>query len=195
MKRVPFVHGEELVRRPATGWSSNSARGISIASTVVQFEYDGAVCNLLDTPGHADFGEDTYRTLCAADAAVMLLDAAKGLEPQTLKLFRICRMRKLPIITFVNKLDRPALPALELLDQLAERLGITPISLSRGRGSSYGAVIEGEIGFGSSLEPSASGSRRSSHPSVTAARETCLVCVSFNCRDLSRPVATQPQRS
>src|SRR3546814_13070381 len=82
-------------------------RGISITSTVLQFPYRDHVLNLLDTPGHRDFSEDTYRVLAAADAAVMVLDAAKGIEPQTLKLFEVCRERNLPLVTFINKWDRP----------------------------------------------------------------------------------------
>lgn len=84
-------------------------RGISISSTVMNFDYEGLRINILDTPGHQDFSEDTYRALAAADNAVMLLDGAKGLEPQTRKLFEVCRMRNLPLFTFVNKLDRPAM--------------------------------------------------------------------------------------
>jgi peptide chain release factor 3 len=99
-------------------------RGISITSTVLQFEYHNCQINLLDTPGHQDFSEDTYRTLAAADNAVMLIDAAKGLEPQTRKLFEVCRMRSLPIFTFVNKLDRPAREPLELLDEIEQELGL-----------------------------------------------------------------------
>src|SRR5688572_8859802 len=105
-------------------------RGISISSTVLHFTWHGWNFNLLDTPGHADFSEDTYRTLCAADAAVMVLDGAKGLEPQTLKLFKVCAERGLPIVTFVNKLDRPALPPLGLLDEIAERIGMQPVPLT-----------------------------------------------------------------
>lgn len=83
-------------------------RGISISSSVMQFEYNGYCINILDTPGHQDFSEDTYRTLMAADSAVMVIDAAKGIEPQTRKLFKICAMRNIPIFTFINKLDREA---------------------------------------------------------------------------------------
>ena len=83
-------------------------RGISITSTVLQFEYQGHIFNLLDTPGHQDFSEDTYRTLMAVDSAIMVLDAAKGIEPQTLRLFEVCRLRNTPILTFINKMDRPA---------------------------------------------------------------------------------------
>jgi peptide chain release factor 3 len=105
-------------------------RGISISSTVLHFEWHGWRFNLLDTPGHADFSEDTYRTLCAADAAVMVLDMAKGLEPQTLKLFKVCADRGLPIVTFVNKCDRPGLPPLGLLDEISERIGLQPVPVT-----------------------------------------------------------------
>ena len=93
-------------------------RGISITSTVLQFEYERSVINLLDTPGHQDFSEDTYRTLAAADNAVMLEDAAKGLEPQTRKLFEVCKMRKIPIFTFINKMDRPPLNSVKKSSKL-----------------------------------------------------------------------------
>ena len=84
-------------------------RGISVSASVMTFDHEGLMFNLLDTPGHEDFSEDTYRTLTAADAAIMVLDAAKGIEPQTLKLFEVCRLRDIPIITFINKMDREAL--------------------------------------------------------------------------------------
>ena len=100
-------------------------RGISITSTALQFEYQGHCVNLLDTPGHQDFSEDTYRTLVAADAAIMLIDAAKGVEPQTIKLFKVCKDRGLPIVTVVNKLDRPSQSALDLMDEVEKVLGIT----------------------------------------------------------------------
>ncbi|MCB0949362.1 MAG: GTP-binding protein, partial [Mycobacterium sp.] len=108
---------------------------ISITSTALQFPYktqSGSVCiiNLLDTPGHADFSEDTYRVLTAVDSAVMLIDAAKGLEPQTLKLFHVCRHRRIPIITVVNKWDRPGRHALELMDEIQERIGLRPTPLT-----------------------------------------------------------------
>ena len=93
-------------------------RGISISSTVMNFDYNDMRVNILDTPGHQDFSEDTYRALAAADNAVMLLDAAKGLEPQTRKLFEVCRMRRLPLFTFCNKMDRPALTPYEIMDQI-----------------------------------------------------------------------------
>ncbi|MFA5138468.1 MAG: peptide chain release factor 3 [Elusimicrobiota bacterium] len=105
-------------------------RGISVNSTVLQFEYRGFHVNLLDTPGHRDFSEDTYRVLTAVDAVFMVLDAAKGIESQTLKLFEICRDRQLPIFTFVNKLDRPAMEPLALLDEIDTRLQLHPFPMN-----------------------------------------------------------------
>jgi len=114
-------------RRVTSDWMEmEQKRGISITSTVLQFPYRDHVLNLLDTPGHRDFSEDTYRVLVAADAAVMVLDAAKGIEPQTLKLFEVCRERNLPLVTFVNKWDRPGRDPLELLDQVEAQLSIVP---------------------------------------------------------------------
>ncbi|MST33208.1 peptide chain release factor 3 [Acidimicrobiaceae bacterium USS-CC1] len=105
-------------------------RGISVSSTVLQFDYRDHVINLLDTPGHRDFSEDTYRVLAAADAAVMVLDAAKGVEPQTRKLFEVCRSRNLPVLTFLNKLDRPGRDPLELLDEIQEQIGLDPAPIT-----------------------------------------------------------------
>jgi peptide chain release factor 3 len=115
-------------RRSATSdWMElEQKRGISITSTVLQFTYGDAVVNLLDTPGHRDFSEDTYRVLAAADAAVMVLDAAKGIEPQTLKLFEVAKARNIPVLTFLNKLDRPGKEPLELLDEIEEQIGLRP---------------------------------------------------------------------
>jgi len=115
-------------RRSATSdWMAlEQQRGISITSTVLQFPYHDHVVNLLDTPGHRDFSEDTYRVLAAADAAVMVLDAAKGIEPQTLKLFDVCRQRGLPLLSFINKWDRPGHEALDLLDEIEKQIGLTP---------------------------------------------------------------------
>src|SRR3954449_11851360 len=105
-------------------------RGISVTSSVLQFEHKGFRINLLDTPGHQDFSEDTYRTLAAADSAVMLIDAAKGVEAQTKKLFQVCRMRGIPIFTFVNKLDRHGREPLELMDEIEQVLGIRSCPLN-----------------------------------------------------------------
>ncbi|MFB2923201.1 MULTISPECIES: peptide chain release factor 3 [Aerosakkonema] len=119
------VKARRAQRKATSDWMEmEQQRGISITSTVLQFEYRSCQINLLDTPGHQDFSEDTYRTLAAADNAVMLIDAAKGLEPQTRKLFEVCRMRNLPIFTFINKLDRPGREPLELLDEIERELGL-----------------------------------------------------------------------
>src|SRR6478736_1963077 len=140
------VHLAGSVRQKAGGRQTTSdwmeierQRGISISTSVLQFEYAGCRMNLLDTPGHNDFSEDTYRTLAAADSAVMLIDSVKGVEPQTIKLFKVCRMRGIPIITLINKMDRPGRPALELLDEIERVLGIpcTPINWPVGSGSTF----------------------------------------------------------
>ena len=99
-------------------------RGISVTSSVMQFQHDGYCVNILDTPGHQDFSEDTYRTLMAADSAVMVIDAAKGVEPQTRKLFKVCAMRNIPIFTFINKMDRETRDPLELCEEVEKELGI-----------------------------------------------------------------------
>ncbi|HEX4980143.1 MAG TPA: GTP-binding protein, partial [Ilumatobacteraceae bacterium] len=111
-------------------------RGISISSTALQFPFRDHVLNLLDTPGHRDFSEDTYRVLAAVDAVVMVLDSAKGIEPQTLKLFEVCRLRNIPIITFINKIDRESLSPFELLDQIGSQLAldVTPMMWPAGTG-------------------------------------------------------------
>ncbi|SCK15401.1 peptide chain release factor 3 [Streptomyces sp. WMMB 322] len=125
------VHGKGDRRGVASDWMEmEKTRGISVTSAVLQFAYRGQVLNLLDTPGHADFSEDTYRVLAAVDCAVMLIDAAKGLEEQTRKLFDVCRHRGIPVITFINKWDRPGRDALELLDEIERefRLRPTPVT-------------------------------------------------------------------
>src|SRR4051795_8019824 len=123
-------------------------RGISVSSTVLQFEYDGYYINLLDTPGHKDFSEDTYRVLTAVDAAVMVIDAGKGIEPQTRKLFEVCRRRGVPIFTFMNKLDRPTLEPLALLDELESVLGIGafPVNWPLGTGPDFKGVLDRQDG-------------------------------------------------
>ena len=114
-------------------------RGISVATSVMTFERGGLVFNLLDTPGHEDFSEDTYRTLTAVDAAVMVLDGAKGIESQTRKLFEVCRMRDIPIITFINKMDREARDPFELIDEIEQTLALdaAPVAWPVGRGSEF----------------------------------------------------------
>ncbi|MCL3861845.1 peptide chain release factor 3 [Actinotalea sp. K2] len=125
------VHGKQGRSGVVSDWlEMEQKRGISITSAALQFTFEDVVINLLDTPGHADFSEDTYRVLMAVDAAVMLLDAAKGLEPQTLKLFEVCRRRQIPVITFINKWDRPGQDALALCDELEQRIDLRPTPLT-----------------------------------------------------------------
>ena len=115
----------------ASDWMTmEKQRGISISATALEMEYQGYRINLLDTPGHQDFSEDTYRTLMAADSAVMVLDSAKGIEPQTEKLFRVCRLRGIPILTFINKMDHPGRDPLALLDEIERMLGITAVPMN-----------------------------------------------------------------
>jgi peptide chain release factor 3 len=139
------VKARRAQRSATSDWMAmEQQRGISITSTVLQFEYQGCLLNLLDTPGHQDFSEDTYRTLAAADNAVMLIDAAKGLETQTRKLFEVCRLRNLPIFTFVNKLDRPSLTPLELMDEIEQELGMTTYAVNYpiGTGDRFRGVFD-----------------------------------------------------
>jgi peptide chain release factor 3 len=139
------VSARRRARAATSDWMElERERGISITSTVLQFPYKGHTLNLLDTPGHQDFGEDTYRTLLAADSAVMLIDAAKGVEPQTKKLFAICRARGIPLFTFINKMDRPSRDPLDLLDELEKVLGIEtyPINWPIGNGPSFRGVYD-----------------------------------------------------
>jgi peptide chain release factor 3 len=125
------VRARRNQRSATSDWMAmERERGISITSTVLQFPYKDFVINLLDTPGHQDFSEDTYRTLSAVDSAVMVLDAAKGIEPQTRKLFDVCRKRGIPIFTFINKMDRPARNPLELLDEIEAVLGMEPVPMN-----------------------------------------------------------------
>src|SRR6202165_1474410 len=114
-------------------------RGISVVTSVMTFEFTNLVFNLLDTPGHEDFSEDTYRTLTAVDSAVMVIDAAKGIEARTRKLFEICRLRDIPIVTFINKMDRESRDPIELLDEVASTLAldVTPMSWPAGSGQSF----------------------------------------------------------
>src|ERR687892_1155019 len=119
------VRGRKTQRHVVSDWMEmEQRRGISISAAALEFEMDGHHVTLLDTPGHQDFSEDTYRTLLAVDSVVMVLDAAKGVEPQTLKLFEVCKAHALPVLTFVNKLDQPALDPFSLLDQIERVLGI-----------------------------------------------------------------------
>ena len=141
------VKGKATARHAVSDWMElEKQRGISITSSVMQFEYEGYCINILDTPGHQDFSEDTYRTLMAADSAVMVIDAAKGIEPQTRKLFKICAMRHIPIFTFINKLDREARSPYELMEQLENEFGIGtyPMNWPIGCGQEFKGVYDRE---------------------------------------------------
>jgi len=132
-------------RRAKSDWMKiEQERGISVTSAVMTFEYADAIFNLLDTPGHEDFSEDTYRTLTAADSAVMVIDAAKGIESQTRKLFEVCRLRDIPIMTFINKMDREARDAFELLDEISDQLqlNVAPMVWPAGHGQNFRGVYD-----------------------------------------------------
>ncbi|MHB8765122.1 MAG: peptide chain release factor 3, partial [Deferrisomatales bacterium] len=139
------VKARRASRHATSDWMEiEKQRGISVTSSVLQFDYEGHRINILDTPGHQDFSEDTYRTLTAADSAVMLMDAAKGVEAQTIKLFKVCAMRGTPIFTFVNKMDREARPPLELLTEIEDVLGIAacPVNWPMGMGKRFRGVYD-----------------------------------------------------
>jgi small GTP-binding protein len=143
------IHGKAGRKSTVSDWMDmEKARGISISSAALQFGYGDTVVNLVDTPGHADFSEDTYRVLAAVDSAVMLLDAAKGLEPQTMKLFDVCRHRGIPVLTVVNKWDRPGLEALQLMDEIRDRTGLepTPLTWPVGIAGDFRGVLERSSG-------------------------------------------------
>jgi peptide chain release factor 3 len=139
------VRARKASRHAVSDWMEmEKTRGISITSSVLQFEYHDSVMNLLDTPGHADFSEDTYRTLAAVDSAVMLIDHTKGVESRTLKLFEVCRMRELPVITFMNKLDRHGLDPLDLIDEVSNTLNlrVAPLNWPVGMGKEFRGVVD-----------------------------------------------------
>ncbi len=139
------VKSRKAARHAVSDWMEmEKEKGISITSSVLQFDYGGARFNLLDTPGHADFSEDTYRTLAAVDSAIMLMDNAKGVEPRTLRLFEVCRMRRLPVISFINKMDRPGLDPLELMDQVSQKLQIRTVAANWpiGEGAAFRGVYD-----------------------------------------------------
>ena len=139
------VKGRRAARHAVSDWMQmEQERGISVTSSVLQFDYEGRALNLLDTPGHADFSEDTYRTLAAVDSCIMLIDHAKGVEARTRKLFEVCRLRELPIVTFMNKLDREGQHPLALLDEVASTLAlqVAPINWPLGMGRSFRGVID-----------------------------------------------------
>ena len=139
------VKGKKNARHAVSDWMEiEKQRGISVTSSVMQFQYDGYCINILDTPGHQDFSEDTYRTLMAADSAVMVIDAAKGVEPQTRKLFKVCLLRDIPSFTFINKMDREARSPYDLLDEIENELGIQtyPVNWPIGCGKEFKGVYD-----------------------------------------------------
>lgn len=141
------VKGKKNSRAATSDWMEiEKQRGISVTSSVMQFQYDGYCINILDTPGHQDFSEDTYRTLMAADSAVMVIDGAKGVEPQTRKLFKVCAMRHIPIFTFINKMDRDTKDPLDLLEELERELGIDTYAMNWpiGSGKEFQGVYDRE---------------------------------------------------
>ena len=148
------VKARGQARRARSDWMKiEQQRGISVTSSVMTFERDGITFNLLDTPGHEDFSEDTYRTLTAVDSAIMVIDAAKGIEPQTRKLFEVCRLRSVPIITFVNKVDREGRPCFDLLDEVADMLAldVSPQSWPIGMGGLFEGILD--LSTGSASRP------------------------------------------
>lgn len=143
------VHGKSGRRATVSDWMAmEKARGISITSAALQFVYRDHVINLVDTPGHSDFSEDTYRVLSAVDSAVMLVDAGKGLEPQTLKLFRVCALRGIPVITVINKWDRPGLSPLALMDEIEQQIKLrpTPLTWPVGEAGDFRGVLDRRTG-------------------------------------------------
>ncbi len=147
INQAGIVKGKKNSKHAVSDWMEiEKQRGISVTSSVLQFDYDGYSINILDTPGHQDFSEDTYRTLMAADSAVMVIDAAKGVETQTRKLFKVCAMRHIPIFTFINKLDREARDPFELLEQIEKEMGIGtyPVNWPIGCGKDFKGVYDRE---------------------------------------------------
>lgn len=145
IREAGTVKGKKTGKFAKSDWMDiEKKRGISVTSSVMQFDYDGKIINILDTPGHEDFSEDTYRTLMAVDSAVMVIDGAKGIETQTLKLFKVCKMRGIPIFTFINKLDREIKDPLDLLQEIEEKLQIEtyPMNLPVGMGKNFFGIMD-----------------------------------------------------
>ena len=145
INQAGVVKGKRNARAATSDWMEiEKQRGISVTSSVMQFQYQGFCINILDTPGHQDFSEDTYRTLMAADSAVMVIDAAKGVEAQTRKLFKVCAMRDIPIFTFINKMDREARDPFDLCEEIEHELGIDtcPVNWPIGCGKDFQGVYD-----------------------------------------------------
>lgn len=171
------VKGKATARHAVSDWMEiEKERGISVTSSVLQFEYDGYCINILDTPGHQDFSEDTYRTLMAADSAVMVIDASKGVEAQTRKLFKVCVMRKIPIFTFINKMDRDANDTFDLLDDIEKELGIAtcPVNWPIGSGKEFKGVYDRESKCVISYSGTEKGTKEGTATEVSVAEESAL---------------------
>ena len=145
IQEAGMVKGKKQSKHAVSDWMEiEKQRGISVTSSVLQFNYDGFCINILDTPGHQDFSEDTYRTLMAADSAVMVIDGSKGVEDQTRKLFKVCAMRHIPIFTFINKMDREAKDPYELMEEIERELGVETCAVNWpiGCGKEFKGVYE-----------------------------------------------------
>jgi len=164
------VKSRKASRHAVSDWMAmEQERGISVTSSVLQFDYHGQALNLLDTPGHADFSEDTYRTLAAVDSAIMLIDHAKGVEARTRKLFEVCRLRELPIITMMNKMDREGISPLALIDEVAQTLNlrVAPINWPIGMGRDFAGVIDVTTRMVTLFDPKAHGSQMADAQTLT----------------------------
>ena len=171
------VKGKATARHAVSDWMEiEKERGISVTSSVLQFEYGGYCINILDTPGHQDFSEDTYRTLMAADSAVMVIDASKGVEAQTRKLFKVCVMRKIPIFTFINKMDRDANDTFDLLDEVEKELGIAtcPVNWPIGSGKEFKGVYDREKKCVISYADTEKGTKEGTATEISVAQEDML---------------------
>jgi peptide chain release factor 3 len=171
ISKAGAVHGKADRQGVTSDWlEMERSRGISITSSVLRFDYRDSLLNLLDTPGHADFSEDTYRVLAAVDSAIMLLDSAKGLEAQTLKLFDVCKHRGIPIITFVNKWDRPGREPLELLDEIEQRIGLhaAPLNWPVGIAGDFRGLLSRASGDFTRFDPASGGATRATATRMSA---------------------------
>lgn len=174
------VKGKATAKHAVSDWMEiEKERGISVTSSVLQFNYDGYCINILDTPGHQDFSEDTYRTLMAADSAVMVIDGSKGVEAQTRKLFKVCVMRHIPIFTFINKMDRDAMDTFELLDDIEKELGIAtcPVNWPIGSGKAFKGVYERKSDIVELFSDTQKGTRVGEVQTIDASDEAALTAV------------------
>ena len=180
------VKGRKATKHAVSDWMEiEKERGISVTSSVMQFNYDGYCINILDTPGHQDFSEDTYRTLMAADSAVMVIDGSKGVEAQTIKLFKVCVMRKIPIFTFINKMDREAKDPFELMDDIENVLGIRtcPINWPIGCGKNFKGVYDRNTNKITTFTAAMGGQKEVESQTYDVATEDLEPIIGFDYRD------------